>query len=86
MRIDPATGSHCVEPGEGSATSRQFRLPQDALRQVDGGPGTKVVGLGSLGMDYMAAVAAFPKPDEKLRTENLEVGALPPASVLSHNR
>ncbi len=33
----------------------------------------KVVGLGSCGLDYLAQVAAFPQPDEKLRTERLEV-------------
>jgi sugar/nucleoside kinase (ribokinase family) len=34
--------------------------------------GPVVVGCGSCGVDYLAAVAAFPKPDEKLRTEALE--------------
>lgn len=34
----------------------------------------KVVGLGSLGMDYLAAVDHFPAPDEKMRTQELEVG------------
>ena len=33
----------------------------------------KVVGLGGVGLDYLAQVAAFPKPDEKLRTEKMEV-------------
>ena len=32
-----------------------------------------VIGLGSCGLDYLALVAAFPKPDDKLRTEKLEV-------------
>lgn len=32
----------------------------------------KVVGMGSCAVDYLASVAAFPKPDEKLRTETLE--------------
>ncbi|KAG2424569.1 hypothetical protein HXX76_014449 [Chlamydomonas incerta] len=32
----------------------------------------KVVGMGSCGVDYLASVAAFPRPDEKLRTETLE--------------
>lgn len=34
---------------------------------------SKVVGVGSCGIDYLAAVAAFPRPDEKLRTQQLEV-------------
>ncbi|KAL6763951.1 PfkB-type carbohydrate kinase [Haematococcus lacustris] len=29
--------------------------------------------MGSCGVDYLASVAAFPKPDEKLRTDRLEV-------------
>ncbi|KAK9845779.1 hypothetical protein WJX81_002155 [Elliptochloris bilobata] len=33
---------------------------------------TKVVGMGSCGRDYLAQVAAFPQPDDKLRTERLE--------------
>lgn len=33
----------------------------------------KVVGCGSCGVDYLASVAAYPRPDEKLRTEQLEV-------------
>jgi hypothetical protein len=33
----------------------------------------KVVGCGSSGVDYLASVAAYPRPDEKLRTDTLEV-------------
>jgi hypothetical protein len=33
----------------------------------------KVVGCGSCGVDYLASVAAFPQPDQKLRTDTLEV-------------
>jgi hypothetical protein len=29
--------------------------------------------MGGCGVDYLASVAAFPKPDEKLRSEKLEV-------------
>ena len=32
----------------------------------------KIVGMGSAGVDYLAQVAAYPQPDEKLRTERLE--------------
>jgi hypothetical protein len=35
--------------------------------------GVKVVGMGSCGVDYLASVAEYPRPDEKLRTEQLEV-------------
>ncbi len=34
---------------------------------------SKVVGMGSCGVDYLASVSAFPKPDEKVRSEKLEV-------------
>ena len=33
----------------------------------------KVVGLGSVGLDYLAQVVEFPKPDEKIRTSRMEV-------------
>lgn len=33
----------------------------------------KVVGLGLACWDFLAQVAAFPKPDEKLRTQRMEV-------------
>ena len=32
-----------------------------------------MIGLGSCGLDYLALVASFPKPDDKLRTEKMEV-------------
>jgi hypothetical protein len=32
-----------------------------------------VVGVGGVGIDYLASVANFPKPDQKMRTENLEI-------------
>ncbi len=35
--------------------------------------GPKIVGMGSCTIDYLASVAAFPRPDDKLRTETLEV-------------
>lgn len=31
-----------------------------------------VVGVGGVGIDYLASVLTFPKPDQKLRTERLE--------------
>jgi len=31
-----------------------------------------LVGMGSVGMDFLASVASFPKPDDKMRTEELE--------------
>ena len=45
-----------------------------------------MVGLGSCGLDYLAQVAAFPQPDDKLRTERLEVQRLysPLLTVLSN--
>lgn len=33
----------------------------------------KIVGMGSAGIDYLAQVAEYPQPDDKIRTEKLEV-------------
>ena len=33
----------------------------------------KIVGCGSCGVDYLASIASYPKPDQKLRTDALEV-------------
>ena len=39
----------------------------------EGHPGAvTLVGMGSVGMDFLASVASFPKPDDKMRTEELE--------------
>lgn len=56
--------------------SKQLKLTcrPAAEQHVDGLSKPKVVGLGSIGLDYLAQVAAFPKPDEKLRTSKMEVG------------
>lgn len=58
-----------------------FRLP--AVDRGDGNGDTfvstavdgtiKVVGCGGIGIDYLASVASFPKPDDKLRTQALQV-------------
>ena len=36
----------------------------------------KVVGMGGCGVDYLAQVACYPKPDAKLRTEQLEASMM----------
>jgi hypothetical protein len=59
---------HALSPAQGCTTP----LPQPI----------KVVGCGSSGVDYLASVAAYPKPDQKLRTETLEVGTRTAAKVL----
>ena len=33
----------------------------------------KVAGMGGAGLDYLAVVSAYPKPDQKIRTESFEV-------------
>ena len=50
------------------------------MKRAQGGheTATKVVGMGSCGLDYLAQVAAFPQPDDKLRTERLQVHNLYP--------
>jgi len=47
-----------------------------AVNKDDSSSGSKpakVVGMGGVGVDYLASVAAYPKADDKLRTEVLEV-------------
>lgn len=48
-------------------------IPQGCACPLPSPP--RVVGMGGVGVDYLAAVAAFPQPDDKLRTEALEVQA-----------
>lgn len=45
----------------------------------------KVVGVGGCGVDYLASVAAYPRPDEKLRTEKLEVSLMLCSDALKCN-
>lgn len=37
-------------------------------------PTGKLVGMGGCGVDYVAQVASYPRANDKLRTEKLEVG------------
>ncbi|KAF5842011.1 Ribokinase-like protein [Dunaliella salina] len=55
---------------------RQHRTKVSASAGMEGGAvpqKIKVVGMGGCNLDYLASVAEFPKPDDKLRTEKLEV-------------
>ena len=58
--------------GSPRARALSLDLPPRARPAADASP-PSIVGMGSVGLDYLAAVAAFPKPDDKLRTERLEV-------------
>ena len=54
--------------------SSMAQEPMLACMQAnESGASPKVLGLGSLGLDYLATVSHFPEPDEKMRTEELEV-------------
>ena len=53
--------------------SRRYQTPQAATAGASTEPQPKVVGLGLACWDFLAQVAAFPKPDEKLRTQRMEV-------------
>ena len=44
-----------------------------ASEQASSKLGLKVVGLGLACWDFLGQVAAFPKPDEKIRTQRMEV-------------
>ncbi|GMH38663.1 hypothetical protein BSKO_06547 [Bryopsis sp. KO-2023] len=47
------------------------RRPPSLVVRAEFNP--RVVGVGSSAIDYLALVASYPKPDQKLRTEELEV-------------
>ena len=47
--------------------------PQASTADASAERRPKVVGLGLACWDFLAQVAAFPKPDEKLRTQKMEV-------------
>jgi sugar/nucleoside kinase (ribokinase family) len=47
--------------------------PSAVAASGDAIDGPIIVGVGSAGVDYLASVAAFPKPDAKLRTDSFEV-------------
>ena len=57
-----------------AASARQHaRAPQASPSDASTESGPKVVGLGLACWDFLAQVASFPKPDEKLRTQRMEV-------------
>ena len=56
-----------------SRNARTKRHRCSILASAEAKQPTKVVGLGSVGLDYLAQVVNFPKPDEKIRTTRMEV-------------
>ena len=52
---------------------RRQSTPQASIADASTERRPKVVGLGLACWDFLAQVAAFPKPDEKLRTQKMEV-------------
>ena len=71
-------------PTNSQCRSQRSRSLCRALSNGDADQRPKVVGLGGVGLDYLAQVAAFPKPDEKLRTEKMEVKLL--ATIVVNER
>ena len=69
--IGQATNLRMARERAGRAVQSQCCASPD--KRLDTTTKPKVVGLGSVGVDYLAQVARFPKPDEKLRTEKMEV-------------
>ncbi|MCH87130.1 ketohexokinase [Trifolium medium] len=51
--------------------SRNFMLKMCSSSSIP--QNATVVGCGSLSVDFLATVAAYPKPDEKIRTTTLKV-------------
>lgn len=65
--------THLRMARERAGRALQFQCCASSDQKLDTTTKPKVVGLGSVGLDYLAQVARFPKPDEKLRTEKMEV-------------
>ncbi|KAL9436189.1 hypothetical protein AB3S75_022277 [Citrus x aurantiifolia] len=54
-----------------SASSSRFKMSSDPLPPL---PENRiVVGCGGVGLDFLAAVASYPKPDDKIRSTSLRV-------------
>ncbi|GAY40206.1 hypothetical protein CUMW_050240 [Citrus unshiu] len=54
-----------------SASSSRFKMSSDPLPSL---PENRiVVGCGGVGLDFLAAVASYPKPDDKIRSTSLRV-------------
>jgi len=88
-RIAAGSGSRRRESGRGSdgvVGRSTMAVPSTSTSSGNNGDAGKkkktVIGLGSCGLDYLALVAAFPKPDDKLRTEKMEVIFFPLNSFL----
>eukprot|EP00951_Prasinocladus_malaysianus_P014904 scaffold113645_cov45-Prasinocladus_malaysianus.AAC.2 len=61
--------------GEAAVNTYSYRniaSPDFSGPRSESSPGTKVVGCGGIGIDYLASVASYPKPDDKLRTQALQ--------------
>jgi sugar/nucleoside kinase (ribokinase family) len=79
--MPPAAAAACAAargaPCRRGAAARSARRPPRCVAAASAAPllppRRKLVGLGSAGVDFLAAVAAFPAPDAKIRTEALEV-------------
>lgn len=63
--------NRCSEQSAFTCTAHQ--APQASTADASTERRPKVVGLGLACWDFLAQVAAFPKPDEKLRTQKMEV-------------
>lgn len=61
-----------AQPRLAPPPARRARCAQGSQEPLPAPP-VRVVGMGGVGVDYLAAVASFPRPDDKLRTEALEV-------------
>lgn len=68
LHSGPARGWLHLRP----ATTMQARA---SAQPANAPPPLRLLGMGSVGLDMLAAVATFPTPDDKLRTERFEVNA-----------
>ncbi|MFS7975545.1 hypothetical protein Hanom_Chr10g00881851 [Helianthus anomalus] len=52
---------------------RRFRAKMSSLETVTQVESPTVLGFGGVGVDLLATVAEFPKPDDKIRSTSLKV-------------
>ena len=72
MRVPAIRICHCFAPGDARGAREACVTRRRSSHTVPCASSVTLVGMGSVGMDFLASVASFPKPDDKMRTEELE--------------
>ncbi|KAK9944943.1 hypothetical protein M0R45_010483 [Rubus argutus] len=67
----PPTTRHSFSLSPSPLGSTRLQMSADSLPPLP--ENRVVVGVGSMGLDFLAAVSSYPKPDDKIRTTGLKV-------------